>query len=115
MKNKSLRDIGKEAEESRVGPKTRAAASHLSADQQLMQREMSLPKPVGAVLTGVMGASAADPKVEAMALKVIEESTVDLRLGLKEWRAVQDLVEAGIVAGMENAGPTRRGEVALTR
>lgn len=115
MKNKSLRDIGKEAEASRVGPKTRAAASHLSADQQLMQREMSLPKPVGAVLTGVMGASAADPRVEKLALRVIEESGVDLRLGLKEWRAVQDLVEAGIRLGMASAAPAARGDVALVR
>ncbi|QFP95392.1 hypothetical protein SEA_YUUY_64 [Microbacterium phage YuuY] len=116
---KSIRDVGREAESARqaaVNPPSRehdasvvnGGRSHMSAEQQLMQREMSEPKRVGAVLHDVMGTSSADPSTEALALEIIHDSGVDLRLGLKEWRAVTDLVEAGIRKGLQISRPTPR-------
>ncbi|QDK02456.1 hypothetical protein SEA_NUCCI_63 [Microbacterium phage Nucci] len=92
MGKQSLRDVGR---------------SHMSKDQQVMAREMSQPKSLASVMDQVVGRSKADPAVEALALQIIETGP-DLRLGMREWRAVQDLVEAGIVAGMAKAGPTPR-------
>lgn len=81
--------------------------------QQTMRREMEAgvhkrsPHSLSAVMDSVVGRSKASPEVEALALKIIETGPT-LRLGMQEWRAVQDLVEAGIVAGMAKAGPTPR-------
>lgn len=102
MGKQTLRDIGRD---------------HLSKDQRLMAEEMEAAKigprtqravqSLGSVLDWVVGRSKASPEVEALALQIINTGP-ELRLGMREWRAVQDLVEAGIIAGMAKAGPTPR-------
>lgn len=107
MAKKTLRDIGREQEAVKVGPRTAEALSHLSPAQQVMAREMNQPKSIGTVLGEVIGEFKASPQVEALALQIIHDGP-ELRLGMKEWRAVQDLVEAGIVAGQNSVRPQAR-------
>lgn len=103
MGKQTLRDIGRD---------------HMSKEQRVMAEEMSRPKlaqggversphSLSAVMDSVVGRSKASPEVEALALQIINTGP-ELRLGMKEWRAVQDLVEAGIVAGRAMVSPSPR-------
>lgn len=92
--------MGKKHE--RKGRSLRDMAYEVTPAQRLMRKEMEAGvHRAGSVVDSVVGVSRSSAEVEALALKVIGESEVSLRLGLQEWRAVQDLVEAGIRAGME--------------
>lgn len=67
--------------------------------QRLMREEMGQPAKLDAVLTEAFGALAAeDARVREIALNVIS-SDHTLRLNMREWEAVQALVELAVHEG----------------
>lgn len=78
--------------------------SHLNDDQRQMAREMAEdPRRLSSVLQDEIGVDGvAGPDVKGQALDIINELGEDLVLNMRQWQIVQNMIEAGIVAGWES-------------
>lgn len=115
---KSLKDVSRKVEKKREH--LESMPFETTPAQRLMRSEMeaglhkqtptvaikgeSRPMSVGAVLDDVVGqATSAEQPVTDLAYEIINRHGEGLKLGLREWQIIQNMVEAGIHEGYRRA------------